>query len=352
MDAYDTTTKERYILAIRSAFQNSTNLSGIVENPEALVRFASEEADSSSIKKTLKSAYHEELQRWLEASLQIGPLDNLYDRWVCLNVLRAKLIFQPYVILQEFASAVRDSGRWTPQKVQQTWPKNREHLTRKTIISFLTGGYLLPPKPRIPRSSTLSLRSGFNATKVRKGSIAMERWTHPEIYQGIQDILRIPGAKPRYYGQKPEEDLAAVLYYFTHPVYRAPMSPFKETHTLYRGIHGGLATAFERKGIVHERGFLAFSQSLQIAKSFAKNQVVLVLAVQDIPPGTPWVWFGAKHDAFSSVPREQEVLLPPGSLRVGTTRSVNGHGHMLPVMYRAFYPFGNETFDPSLQFIQ
>lgn len=354
---------QRYTSMVRSAFHNSTNTSGTVEAPTALAKFLRDQSTAmsadfvglrmSKIKAALGRVYQEGVEEWLTASLQIGPLDNLYDRWICLNALHPSVILDPVIITKKFAQSVLDSGRWTPQKVQEVWPKNKEHFTRMTIISFLKGGYILQPVPRIPMSSTLSLRSGFDASKVRKAKTAVERWTHPEIYQDIQDLLRKPGTRAKI-GPKPKADLAAVLYYFAHPVYRAPMSPFGETMTLYRGIHGDLATAFEKKGIVHERGFIAFSQSIRIAEVFARYQVILRLAVQDIQPGTPWVWFGGQHNAISSVPREQEVLLPPGSLRVGTTRPMAGNGQqrMLPVIYRAFYPYGNEVFDPSLEFIQ
>ena len=91
---------------------------------------------------------------------------------------------------------------------------------------------------------------------------------------------------------------------------------------------------FQRTGEIRDKGFLAFSTDLEIAEEFSMGSPVMRLAVRDIPAGTPWIWYGSKAHLKSYFARENEVLLPPGRLHVGTTdNSIPLTNNILPVKY-------------------
>ena len=99
---------------------------------------------------------------------------------------------------------------------------------------------------------------------------------------------------------------------------------------LYRGIPtmiGPQAPPISQCGnhtCLTDNGYMAFSHDPEVAKRFSgKRGIVVRLHVNDLPRGTPWVWY-TKDQSLQSVRRrrglnslgintsEDEVLLPPG----------------------------------------
>jgi hypothetical protein len=103
-------------------------------------------------------------------------------------------------------------------------------------------------------------------------------------------------------------------------------------------MHGPLAAAaILDRGLVGWKGYLAFSRNYDISKKFGKTSpdaaetdvdrmghVLFVLKLDDVPRGTPWIWYlargtneaemrRARNTAKSGLP-EYEVLFPPGRL--------------------------------------
>ena len=94
-----------------------------------------------------------------------------------------------------------------------------------------------------------------------------------------------------------------------------------------------MAAAFQRRGVHEERGFVVFTRNEEVARHFSQKQALLRLAVTDILPGTPWIWFGCHGQPQSSAEHEQEVLLPPGLLKVRTADGTFQQEGVLPVTY-------------------
>jgi hypothetical protein len=87
---------------------------------------------------------------------------------------------------------------------------------------------------------------------------------------------------------------------------------------LFRGVHGPIAKALRRYGTYHDKGFVATSVRTEIANSFkAGSGLMMVFKIEDLPIGTPWIWFSPHASPQSHmVPSycdEAEVLLPPGT---------------------------------------
>jgi hypothetical protein len=126
---------------------------------------------------------------------------------------------------------------------------------------------------------------------------------------------------------------AAMVRYFREHALRAPSMPPGEfvngrQAILFRGMHGSeyfdVGKAL-RDGQISERGFIAMTRNLSVAREFAEKHqqlpgiIVQIDGIKDVPRGTPWLWFdkktlSANHKLKSFLPGEQEVLLPPGRL--------------------------------------
>lgn len=139
---------------------------------------------------------------------------------------------------------------------------------------------------------------------------------------------------------------------------RAPEKPLhaktrngREVRYLYRGIavKPDMLAALQQEGKLTDAGYMAFSTDRQVAVDHAEQsrryiegtpeevknasgksswkyhmaeRVVMRLAVDSVPRGTPWAWFRRKRAAsfYRTVPIKStafgEVVLPPGTLRV------------------------------------
>lgn len=177
-------------------------------------------------------------------------------------------------------------------------------------------------------------------------SHAITDWTSG-LYREVQNARR-KGATLQKNSKRVNTHLAQ---YFRDTHIRAPYRPkmlgynadnrwlrkAKPLMYLYRGLHGPLANKFVFKGKIVDKGYMAFSRDLDVASDFAEKNnfgIVLELAIDSIPPGTPWLWYNYKlqakkgSNAHKSHAMEDEVLLPPGTLeRVGPSNSISEDLH-------------------------
>lgn len=188
----------------------------------------------------------------------------------------------------------------------------------------------------------------------------LEKWTNANVYQNVQNRLH---ASSQATGDNVNTTMRNLALYMEKYALRAPQRPhgwdYHPQHTLenwhiswvgsrkylYRGVHGVQANTVRTYGSVLSKGYIATSRYLDISKGFAKfNQptvstrntnayvdhggdgVLFRLSMDDIPRGTPWIWFNVKNDQslfpwrLKRKPLSQldegEVLLPPGSIFV------------------------------------
>lgn len=171
----------------------------------------------------------------------------------------------------------------------------------------------------------------------------IKKWTTP-FYRQIQDARRK--------GSEATNDVERINRYlaqrFRDTTIRAPLVPreFQHTEYIYRAVHDFIEESLMRDGYFHDKGYVAFSRSLEVAKKFGTT--ILRLRVGDVPRGTPWIWF-KHHEYGSNVQRrrrhmessidEQEVLLPPGVVKLQRRIRLPN----LEPQYRVF----DATYEPS-----
>jgi len=142
---------------------------------------------------------------------------------------------------------------------------------------------------------------------------------------------------------------AAVSQYMRNTHIRKPIMPSgMRTKYLYRGFHGQqVVSSLLKTKRLADPGFMSFSRSADISIFFAKkdpkHNIVLRIRVEDIPDGTPWLWFskdkepryrGINRMRQSSFGVEEEVLLPPGRIILGKRIPTNNASVN---MYEAMY---------------
>jgi hypothetical protein len=192
----------------------------------------------------------------------------------------------------------------------------------------------------------------------RKQINGVHNWTSYG-YRNIQDLKRKGRLQESWHGFGPRSKKfrsvreknarqvnQRVATFMQQKAHKSPTLPryIPNLTTLYRGMHGPLATKIMKDGFLDDKGYIAFSRSMPIARSFASKLwfikgIVLVLRTKDVPPGTPWIFFnkverGKKLPTQSifnddsinlkghrrrtnmapSVLDEGEVLLPPGRI--------------------------------------
>ena len=171
-----------------------------------------------------------------------------------------------------------------------------------------------------------------NVMRKRTMLEALPRWT-THNYRTVQNMKRgtvnpnkHDPAKFLYY-----KKLEAVMdAYFAQHALRAPHMPpgvfvNGRQKYLYRGMHPSPHLDVKKAlqdGYIEERGFMAFSRDPDIAAGFANRNVRRGIFVRidpfvDVPRGTPWLWFHKRtlnSWVRSTIPKEAEVLLPPGRL--------------------------------------
>jgi len=120
----------------------------------------------------------------------------------------------------------------------------------------------------------------------------------------------------------------ALAKHMSNHALRVPQLPrhFYWQHTeapimLMRGLHGPIARQIRTRGSFKDKGYVAMTTDSEVATQFQSNDgIVLIFLIQDLPKGTPWIWFTPKPAKQSNmVPssvQESEVLLPPGTIRL------------------------------------
>ena len=279
----------------------ATDNKGMMANPTGTHKAAVKLLKDEVVHQHIKALFRKATEKWLQVSLAVGPLNLLQPKFLTYQQLLGK--FWTFLDELNFAMVMKDVDRWTPDDVADVWPAGP---TQQKIVAYLT---------RFSRFSSPRLRNAY--TK-------FPNWTTSK-YRNVQNWLR--------HGQQNLGfPLAAkMFYYFDNALYRAPNRPWPHITTLWRGIHGDMALAFQTTGQYTEKGFIACSYSQGVAESFAQQQILMRLSVVDVPPGTPWVWFGSPQQPTSTMPSEKEVLLPPGTLTAQTPNTSHDGG--LPVRY-------------------
>ena len=135
-------------------------------------------------------------------------------------------------------------------------------------------------------------------------------WTS-ELYITVQNAMR----KGSSVGARAEQLRTELATYMLFLSLRSPTLPrdARNTRCLYRGIRGASSAKLQSDGVLHDKGFIAFSTKMRTASAF--GSLVLKLPVESLPKGTPWIWF--EHNGVVSLEEgENEVLLPPGMLKL------------------------------------
>jgi hypothetical protein len=172
----------------------------------------------------------------------------------------------------------------------------------------------------------------------------ISKWT-TEAYRQVQNARRQSGQST------PSKNTGRINRYvaqaFRNHGTRAPVIPREFTvqwrgtvgspvtnarpRYLYRGIHNPLADTLMKNGVLKDAGYMAFSRNPYTASEFASKDsrgIVMRLSIDSIPRGTPWLWFKGStnwnwntpyhRNVYSSNIDEEEVLLPPGTVRLRT----------------------------------
>lgn len=164
------------------------------------------------------------------------------------------------------------------------------------------------------------------------------------LRRGVQYVPNANNAPPTNAGLARQIN-AGIARYMNSLSLKSPAMPPKirnmatgsEIPTLYRGISMSVAgyRAMARRRHLDDAGYLSFTRSEEYARVIGARMnlgvlVVFRLNVRSVPRGVPWVWFAGDHETGGSdTPRlyhksfdagnnpfENEVLLPPGTLRV------------------------------------
>lgn len=209
---------------------------------------------------------------------------------------------------QTVSDTVRIATRAFPTKMQNMLKafKSRfqqrcttSYTTLMDVVCVLLGAVPYPPE-----------RKGKQRNYITK-------WT-TGVYKNVQDARRkhIAPTTPeterinRYIAQR-----------FRDTTIRTPVIPreFSNTRYLYRSLHGPLEESLRRTSHLRDDGYMAFSRNLGISTHF--GSLVLRLDIRAVPIGVPWIWFSTtaerrRQSSVRSHIEEEEVLLPPGTIKV------------------------------------
>lgn len=244
--------------------------------------------------------------------------------------------------------------------------KEMERVTIEEQVNTLANGLLNTYNKFLARFSK-PLQPPRKKNRIING---LKKWTKENVYKKVQNKLRT-GSQGGV-----NNTIRNLVLYMEKYALRAPQRPhgwnylpqntsrqppgvrnsqWKGPRTyLYRGVHGVQANTARKYGSVLSKGYVAMSRYLDTSKIFGKfpptenndgrsnntsngytdsgDGVLFRVSMNNIPRGTPWVWFSAKNvhgttkDLRKSPWRlkkkplsqinEGEVLLPPGSIFV------------------------------------
>ena len=126
---------------------------------------------------------------------------------------------------------------------------------------------------------------------------------------------------------------SAVARFMRNSACRAPERPPYSSRYVFRGIGGAAGTRLLRDGSLIDKGYIAFSADIEMASLFTfryvnyserdprgSTPIIAKLDLESLPKGLPYIWFGDKSNGRCMVKSahsgEEEVLFPPGTLRV------------------------------------
>jgi hypothetical protein len=182
----------------------------------------------------------------------------------------------------------------------------------------------------------------------------VSQWTTPSTYQHIQDARRREFSTVQGLTSQDKRTNRYLAQVFRNTGTRAPVIPRLDTTNttlppplqnakatkavtptnrptyLYRGVHGPQGKEYSLHRMFRDKGYIAFSTKKSVANRFTKAEygMLLRLRVDNVPHGTPWIWFrdpkpqknkkikARNKDTFPSTFPEAEVLLPPGTIRL------------------------------------
>jgi len=177
---------------------------------------------------------------------------------------------------------------------------------------------------------------GTSAPKLRVAKHHVTDWTS-YIFEDVQNKHR--RGHDTWYHEKTDKanrlramqvNRALMTYMLQHSP-RAPHIPpgmfvGGQRPVLYRGIHreGTNVDKILRDKTYAEKGYIAFTRSRHVGQGYGSGGLLMVLDPYSVPRGTPWIWYSDTIDAplpnrsvhRSKVHHEEEVLLPPGELRI------------------------------------
>lgn len=227
--------------------------------------------------------------------------------------------FLPNPVIQ---SAVSSFEKASPSPIPRSWaitPSKRRYI----IQQWTTGSYkeLQNSRRHLMNIEGLSRNNGYNdETFQLNRRLAQEfRNTH----------YRSPLVPHMYSGSTRETNRP--INYKKPTTYRPKF--------LYRALHPPLSTALQSKMVLHDTGYMAFSRNPHISKNFGK--MILRLPIDSVPRGTPWIWFKGgdpkyrRSGVVGSNSEEEEVLLPPGTIRIMGSTFVDNASQMsvYPISY-------------------
>lgn len=258
------------------------------------------------------------VKEWFVGTLDV-TFPPLYDRWVLFKPLFGDDVATAIDVFKAVVEADYHQGylyTWPPGNDTEvlTMLMNELPLAPAAPVLAPAGTRYYPrnvsirKRPRyVPVQTTVELRrrnGRFDANRARRNQEVTRAWTQSSFVQ-IQEYMRHPvnhGA-----GREPAESL---LRYMERTASRAPRGAISGVRYLYRHLNHPHLSMLQATGRLPDPGFMAFT--------FRKASYTVRVAVSAVPAGTPWIWYGHRHNPPSALDREDEVLLPPGVLTVVT----------------------------------
>jgi hypothetical protein len=225
-----------------------------------------------------------------------------------------------------------------------TWT-HRDRLSKGVFNEFLRLGASLK-NPRMINILLQSLQSKhpqiyknrIGKELSKKGKKYVTDWTSRDGYRVVQNARR----SNRGLNTLPEKNRIAAQRINRYLAQEMRQTPPHSVYlhgdtTLYRGVHGVLKQKLLDNSTVHEKGYVSFSRDMVTSLGFALRKfyrtgnvnnigIMLQLDLKDLPYNTPMVWYGSQNNGRgkkniapvprTSMAREQEVLLPPGTLSI------------------------------------
>lgn len=259
------------------------------------------------------------VKEWFVSTLAV-TFPSLYDRWVFFKPLFGDDLATAIDVFKSVVEAGYHQG------YLYTWPPGNETQVLNMLMNQLplapgapvlalaeTQNYprngTVRKRPRyVPVKTTVELRKRkgrFDANRARRNQDVVRTWT-TSSFEIIQRYMRRPSNVP--YFENGRELAESLLRYMERTASRAPRGAISGVRYLYRRLHHPHLAMLQATGRLPDQGFMAFT--------FRKTTCAVRIAISAVPRGTPWIWYGHRHNPPSGFELEDEVLLPPGILTV------------------------------------